>query len=140
MRLLALAFVTVMVGQPLGSYSGNWTADFHGTTYVRLALRDTAGVPQGAMSIGKSIHVDGQGNLDGVAEAPSTLGPIIDARRNGDVVSFSYENGGDVDKFELRFIDTNTAELRLMLPEEARQELAADGIPLPKPFRLVKSR
>src|SRR5262245_58429050 len=102
MRALALAFVTVMVGQPLGSYSGNWTADFHGTTYVRLALRDTAGGPQGAMSIGRSIHVDAQGNVDEAAEASSTLGPIIDARRNGEVVSFSYESGGDVDKFELR--------------------------------------
>jgi hypothetical protein len=140
MRFLALAFAAVILGQPLGSYSGHWSADFHGTTYVRLELSDTTGAPQGAMSVGQSIHVDGQGNLDGVAEAPSTLRPILDLRRNGDVVSFSYENGGDVDKFELRLIDTNTAELRVVLPEDARQELAADGIPLPKPFRLLKSR
>src|SRR5262245_31238998 len=124
MRLLALAFVIVVVGQPLGSYTGNWTADFHGTTYVRLALSDAAGAPQGAMSIGESTHVDGQGNVDTVAEAPSTLRPLIDVRRNGEVVSFSYENGGDVDTFELRFIDTNTAELRLVLSEQARQDLA----------------
>jgi hypothetical protein len=140
MRALVLAFVTFMVGQPLGSYSGNWTADFHGTIYVRLALRDTGGGPQGEISIGNSIHVDKQGNIDQAAEASSTLAPISDARRNGDVVSFSYDTGGDVDKFELRFIDTNTAELRLMLSEEERKELAADGVPLPKPFRLVKSR
>jgi len=140
MRLLALAFVTVILGQPLGSYNGDWIANYHGTTYVRLELRDTTGALQGAMSIGSSIHVDAQGNIDGVAEAPSTLRPILDLRRNGEVVSFSYENGGDVDKFELRLIDTNTAELRVVIPEDARQELAADGIPLPKPFRLLKSR
>ncbi|HEX7140630.1 MAG TPA: hypothetical protein VF219_22450, partial [Vicinamibacterales bacterium] len=83
MRLLALAFVTVVLGQPLGSYSGDWTADFHGTTYVHLALNDKAGAPQGAMSIGKSIHVDGQGNIDGVTEAAPTLRPMLDVRQNG---------------------------------------------------------
>lgn len=140
MRLLALAFVTVVLGQPLGPYSGDWTAEFNGTTYVRLALNDKAGAPQGALSIGQSIHVDGQGNVDRVTEAAPTLRPILDVRQNGDVLSFSYENGGDIDKFELRLINTNTAELTVLIPEEARQELAADGIPLPKPFRLAKSR
>jgi hypothetical protein len=140
MRLLALAFVTVVLSQPLAPYSGDWTAVFSGTTYVRLALNDRAGAPQGALSIGQSIHVDGQGNIDRVTEAAPTLRPMLDVRRNGDVLSFSYENGGDVDKFELRLIDTNTAELTVLIPEEARQELAADGIPLPKPFRLAKSR
>jgi hypothetical protein len=140
MRLLALAFVTVFLGQPLGPYSGDWTADFRGTTYVRLALSDAAGAPRGAMSIGTSIHVDKQGNLDGVTEAASTLRPMLDVRRSGNVLSFSYQSDDDVDQFELRLIDTNTAELTVLLPEEARQQLAADGIPLPKPFRLLKSR
>jgi hypothetical protein len=140
MRLLALAFVTLVLGQPLGPYSGDWTADFHGTTYVRLALKEEAGVPKGAMSIGTSIHVDKSGNLDGVTEAASTLTPILDVRRSGDVLAFSYKTDADVDQFELRLIDANAAELRLILPEEAQQELAADGIPLPKPFRLSKTR
>ena len=140
MRLLALAFVTVMLGQPLPS-SGDWTADFHGTTYLRLALNDKAGAPQGAMSIGKSIHVDGQGNVDRVTEAASTLSPMTDVRRSGNVLSFSYEgNGHDVSKFELRLIDTNTAELTLLISEGERKQLAAEGISLPKPFRLAKSR
>lgn len=140
MRLLALTFVTVVLGQPLGPYSGDWTADFHGTTYVRLALSDQAGAPRGEMSIGKDIHVDGQGNLDMVTEAAPTLRPMFDVQRNGDVLSFSCKIDDDVDRFELRLIDTNTAELTLLIPEEERRELAADGIPLPKPFRLAKSR
>ena len=142
MRILALAFLTVTLGQPIGPYGGDWTADFHGTTYVRLVLSDKGGAPQGAMSIGTSLHVDGQGNIDGVSEAASTLTPMLDVRRSGEVLSFSYRSGDnvDVDTFELRLIDSNTAELTLLLPEEARQELAADGIPLPKPFRLAKSR
>ncbi len=142
MRLLALAFVTVTLGQPIDPYSGDWTADFHGTTYVRLMLNDKGGAAQGAMSIGKDIHVDRQGNIDGVTEAASTLTPMLDVRRSGEVLSFSYRSGDnvDVDTFELRLIDSNTAELTLLLPEEARQELAADGIPLPRPFRLAQSR
>lgn len=141
MPLLALAFVTVMLGQSPGPYTGDWTADFQGTTYIRLTLNDKAGAPQGAMSIGKSIKVDGQGNIDRVAEAPSTLKPMIDVRRIGNVLSFSYEDGSDdVSKFELRLIDANTAELTLILPEDERKQFAAEGVSLPKPFRLAKSR
>ena len=141
MRLLALAFVTVMLGQPLGPYSGDWTADFNGTTYLRLTLNDKAGAPQGAMSICTSIQVDGQGNVDRVTEAPSTLRPMTDVRRNGNVLSFSYDDDGhEPSKFELRLIDRNSADLTVLLPEEEREQLAAEGIPLPKPFRLAKSR
>ena len=93
------------------------------------------------MSIGKSIKVDGQGNVDSVTEAPSTLRPMKDVRRIGNVLSFSYEDDAhDVSQFELRLIDTNTAELTLILPEDERQQLAAEGVSLPKPFRLAKSR
>ncbi|HEY7290389.1 MAG TPA: hypothetical protein VH583_11195 [Vicinamibacterales bacterium] len=140
MRFFVLAVATLVLGQPLGPYSGNWTGDFHGTTFVRLTLSDATGTPQGAMSIGSDIHVDKQGNLDGVTAAASTLRPMLDVRRSGEVVSFSYKGDNDVDQFELRLIDANTAELRVLVPEDARQELAADGIPLPKPFRLSKAR
>ena len=141
MRVMALAFVTVMLGQPLGPYSGDWTAQFNGTIYVRLTLNDKAGTPQGAMSICRSIEVDGQGNLDRVTEAPSTLRPMTDVRRNGNVLSFSYDDGGqDVSKFELRLIDPNTADLTVLIPEEELQQLAAEKIGVPKPFRLSKSR
>src|SRR5215831_1107965 len=116
MQLLALAFVTVMLGQPLGLYTGDWTADFNGMTYVRLTLADKAGGPHGAMSIGTTIHVDAQGNIDSITQASSTLKPMLDVSRNGDVLSFSCRNGDDSgsDQFELRFIDPNTAELTLL--------------------------
>ena len=141
MRLLSLTLVTVMLGQPLGPYRGDWTADFNGTIYLRLTLNDKAGAPQGALSICKSIEVDGQGSLDRVTEAPSTLRPITDVRLSGNVLSFSYDDGGqDLSKFELRFIDPNTAELTMLLPEEELLQLAAERITLPKPFRLLKSR
>lgn len=140
MRFLVLAFAMVTLGQPPGPYSGDWTADFQGTTYVRLALQENAGTPQGTMSIGRTIHVDKQGNVDAVSEAESTLKPMLNVRRSGDVLSFAYPDGDEPTRFELRLIDTNTAELRMLISEEDRQELAADGIPLPRPFRLVRSR
>jgi hypothetical protein len=141
MRLLPIALVTVMLGQPLGPFGGEWSADFHGTTYVRLALNDGGSGPQGGMNIGNSIRVDKQGNLESVSEAGGTLVPLLDVRRSGDVLSFSYKTtDGDIDKFELRLVDTTTAELALILSEDERKELASDGIPPPKPFRLVKSR
>ena len=141
MRLLTLAFVTVVLGQPLVAFSGDWTAEFRGTTYVRLALNDKAGTTEGAISIAKSIEVDGQGNVDRVTEAGSTLIPVTDVRRSGNVLSSSYDKDGqDVSTFELRLIDTQTAELTVVFSEQERQQLAAEGIRLPKPFRLVKSR
>jgi len=141
MRILTLAFVTVMLGQPLGPYSGDWTADFNGTIYLRLTLNDQAGALQGAMSICRNIQVDGQGNVDRVTEAPSAFRPLTDVRRTGNVVSFSYDdNGHDVSRFELRLIGTNTADLTLLIPEEERLQLAAEKTALPKPFRLAKSR
>ena len=87
MRLLALAFVTVVLGQPLGPYSGDWTAEFNGTTYLRLTLHDKDGAPQGAMSMCTSLQVDKQGNVDRVTEAPRTLRPVTDVRLSGNVLS-----------------------------------------------------
>ena len=141
MRFPALAFVAVMLGQPLGPYSGDWTAAFNGTTYLRLTLNDKAGAPQGAMSICNSIQVDREGNLETVTEAPQTLRPMTDVRLNGNVLSFSYDDGGDdASTFELRLIDADTADLTVLFAEAERQELAAQGTPLPKAFRLAKSR
>src|SRR5204862_2562834 len=71
----------------------------------------------------------------------STLRPMTDVRRSGNVLSFSYDDDGyELSKFELRLIDPNSADLTVLLPEEERQQLAAEGIPLPKPFRLAKFR
>jgi hypothetical protein len=39
----------------------------------------------------------------------------------------------------VRVLDDTSAELRFVLPEEARQELAAANVPIPKPIRLKKT-
>lgn len=140
MRAFAIALAAVIVSQPLTGYSGHWTAEYRGTTYVRLVLADNVGAPEGSMSIGESIHTDPQGNVDGVSEAPSMLTRMVDVHWSGAVLSFAVKDGDDVERFEFRLIDANNGELTPILTEEQRQELASDRIALPKPFRVTRAR
>ena len=139
MRPFAIAFAGLVLGQPGNVLNGNWTANFQGTTYVRLAFAEGATAPQGTMGIGQSIHVDGEGNVDNVTAASSTPTRMLDIRWNDGVLSFGINDGPDVDRFEFRLIDANHAELAMILSEEERRQAAAEKIPLPKPFRLTKT-
>jgi hypothetical protein len=134
-----MAFVGLVLGQPGNALNGNWTANFQGTTYVRLAFAEGATAPQGTMSIGQSIHVDDEGNVDNVTAASSTPTRMLDIRWNDGVLSFGINDGPDVDRFEFRLIDTNHAELAPIFSGEERSQLAAEKIPVPKPFRLTKT-
>ena len=139
MRPFAIAFVGLVLAQPGNVLNGNWTANFQGTTYVRLAFADGATAPQGTMSIGQSIHVDVEGNVDNATAASSTPTRMLDTRWNDGVLSFGINDGPDVDRFEFRLIDANHAELAMILSEEERRQAAAAQMPLPKPFRLTKT-
>jgi hypothetical protein len=139
MRAFAIAFVGLVLGQPGSALNGNWTANFQGTTYVRLTFAGGATAPQGTMSIGQSIHVDDEGNVDSVTSASSTPTRMLDMRWNDGVLSFGINDGPDVDRFEFRMIDANHAELAMILSEEERRQAAVEQIPLPKPFRLTKT-
>ena len=92
------------------------------------------------MSIGQSIHVDEQGNVDNATPASPTLGRMLHVQWNNEVLSFAVGDGDDADKVELRLMDTNHAELTLIISEDQRQERAAEHIPLPRPFRLTRAR
>ena len=100
MRPFAIAFVGLVLGQPGNVLNGNWTANFQGTTYVRLAFAEGATAPQGTMSIGQSIHVDDEGNVDRVTAASSTPTRMLDIRWNDGVLLFGVNDGPDVDRFE----------------------------------------
>jgi hypothetical protein len=43
----------------------------------------------------------------------------------------------DTDQFELRVLDAGRAELRMLLADQDVKELAAQGVPVPKPFALT---
>jgi hypothetical protein len=139
MRPFAIVFVGLVLGQPGNVLSGNWIANFQGTTYLCLAFAEGAAAPQGTMSIAQSIHVDDEGNVDSVTAASSTPTRMLDMRLNDGVLSFRINDGPDVDRFEFRLIDANHAELAPILSGEERRQLAAEQIPLPKPFRLTKT-
>ena len=44
----------------------------------------------------------------------------------------------DIDRFEMRLLDDETAELLFIPTDEDRKELAAEGIGVPKPMRLKR--
>jgi hypothetical protein len=48
------------------------------------------------------------------------------------------KEGNDTDHFELRVLDAGRAELRMLLADQDVKELAAQGIPVPKPFALTR--
>lgn len=137
MRPFTMAFLGLVFGQ-LGNVSGNWTANFQGTTYVRLAFAEGATVPQGTISIGQTIHVDPEGNVDSVTAISRAPTRMFDVRWKDGVLSFSVSDGPDVDRFEFRLIDANHAELAMIFTEEERRQSGTDQMPL-KPFPLTKT-
>jgi hypothetical protein len=139
MRPFAIVFVGLVLGQPGNVLNGNWTANFQGTTYVRLAFAEGATVPQGAMSIGQRIHADDEGNVDSVTTASSTPIRMLDIRWNDGVLSFGIKDGPDIDRYEFRMIDATHAELSMIFSEEERRQAAAEHLPVPKPFPLTKT-
>lgn len=139
MKTLALVIaLTAVSGQSGGtSVDGVWIAQFEGRTFLRLELKTVDGTTTGGLSIG-NIEVDKQGALRLVGELPRTLTPIFDVTEQPSLVTFSRKDGSDIDRFELHVLGTGRAELRFLLSDEDREELAADGVPAPKPIALTR--
>ena len=130
---LALAF-----GQATSqSYAGTWTAELAGQTYVRLELQITNGALGGRISLG-NIEVDSGGEVKTALAAPNEFTPLFDVVLRDSVLSFSRKDGNDTDHFELRLVD-NRAELHFIPSDADRAELAAMGVPVPKPIRLTRT-
>jgi len=62
----------------------------------------------------------------------------LERRRERLYVSFSCQDGDDVDRFQLEIVDADHADLRFLLSDHERAELAANGIPVSKPIRLTR--
>ena len=119
-------------------YEGNWTAEFEGVTFVRFEIGVANGKPGGRISLG-NIEVNADGGLRSASAAPAHLKEIFDVAVRGAVVSFSHKDSHDIDRFEIRQAGDH-AELWFLLSDETRKELAAAGIPVPKPITLKKER
>jgi len=136
--ILAAAIAAIAASQAdTVAAAGSWTAAFKGLTFVRLELRTVEGRLGGTLVMG-DIEVDKNGDIRQV-KAPSR-DPVVlfDVVQQGARVTFAWKDGTSTDRFELRMLDGMRAELRLIPTEELRQELAADGLPLPKPIVLTR--
>lgn len=141
--IVAIALATT-IGQTAASqapgqtYAGTWIAELAGTTYIRLELEGAAGALRGRISLGNITGLDAQGQVIKAEPAPPELTPIFDVTLRITSMAFSHKNGNDTDRFEMRLVGNEAAELLLILTDEDRKELAADGLPDPKPFRLKR--
>src|SRR5688572_13196433 len=139
MKTVILAAVcAVAVGQsPAGSIAGVWTAQFQGQTFVRLELASAGGALAGGITLGH-FQLDKTGAVSRADAAPRELQPISEVQQRGAIVTFSVAGTDEPDRFELRLMGPRHAELRLLVSDEDREELAAEGIPAPRPIPLTK--
>jgi hypothetical protein len=136
---MALAITAISAGQPVsGPIAGSWTAKFEGRTFIRLEMKTVNGGISGGMSLG-NFEVDKQGVVRRADVAPVNLTNIFGATRKGSTVTFFRKDGNDTDQFELRLLENADADLHFLLNDEDRKELAASGVPLPKPIRVTKA-
>src|SRR5436189_5917400 len=94
--------VMLSLGQSTSQqFAGTWTCEYFGRTLARLDLQDVNGSVTGRMSMGV-FHVDSDGKLDVVIEEAAVFTPIFDVVLRDGVLSFTKENDGTPDRYELR--------------------------------------
>jgi hypothetical protein len=135
--LVAAGLVLAVAQTGAQQFAGTWTRALDGKTYVRLELRESAGMLSGRISLGR-IHVDKDGVVDEVLEPATNFTPIFDVRLQNGVVSFARKDGDDIDRFEIRIV-AGDVQLTFVPSAEDRAALAREGVPLPKPARLVRA-
>jgi len=138
MQLVLLMGLALLASVQAGTqFAGTWTAEHAGATFVRLELRAASGPPAGELALG-DVQVDAKGVVSKAAPAPSTGAAIFDVVVKGSTLSFARKDGNDTDRFEATRIG-DELELRFILTEEFRKELAAEGIAELKPVRLHRA-
>ena len=85
-----------------------------------------------------NVEIDSQGAVRRADESPRALTPIFDVKLRASLLTFSRKDGDSIERFEVRLLDAGNAEIKLLLDDEDLEELAADGIPTPKPIHLAK--
>ena len=134
---LLIALAVVPIGQTgTASLVGTWTAQFEGTTFVRLELNTANGGITGAISLG-DIELDQKGEC--VAKAsPPRLKPISGVTQRGSALQFLLKEGDEPDRFEFHLLEGGGAELHFLLNEDDLEELKESGIQAFQPIRLTK--
>jgi len=136
---LAAALATLSLSQPPSRpIAGTWNAKFEGRTFIRLEIKTVDGSVTGGISLG-DFEVDSKGVVRRADAAPPRLRPIFGATLKESTLTFFSKDQHDTDQFELRLLDNSNADLHILLNDEDRKELAASGIPAPKPIRVTKA-
>ena len=139
MRILTVIVAAAcLTSQATGTpIAGSWRAQFEGRTFVTLELISANDTITGLISLG-DVEVDKQGALKRVSEPQRKPTPIFNVSQTGSTLRFAVKDGNDTDLFELRVLDAERAELRMMLADHDVKELAAQGVGVPKPFVLTR--
>jgi hypothetical protein len=135
--LMCVLMLVVPSSQSRGQdYVGSWVAELNGTPFISLDIQMANGRLAGHISY-TDMHVDDKGVVDrtGPMHEPK---PVNDAAVVGSGLRFTSPDDDDTNHYEMRLIDATTAELQLVLTDAEKQELAADGVHLPVPFRLKR--
>jgi hypothetical protein len=135
--LVLAAMLAAIPTAQSGAAAGVWTAEFNGKTFIKLELHTEGATLAGSIN-GGDIQVDDHGDLRQVGDLRTDARPIFDVKQQGATVTFSAKDDDDSDQFELRIGNDGHAELRLILTEAFKAELAANGVPAPKPFVLTR--
>jgi hypothetical protein len=120
------------------AFVGTWTMNFEGQTFARLELQMAAGTLSGRISLG-AMHITEQGEIDHVIKPAIDFTPLFDVSYRDGVLVFARKDGFDTDRFELR-VNGDTAQLTFLVTDEFRQELKDNGLPVPKPITLTRTK
>lgn len=127
--------LTLALGQASSQpYVGTWIAEFQGQTFVRVELSMINDRLAGRIGVG-DIEVNAAGEVTKAASVPTRLSAISDVVVRDSILSFSRRDGNDTDQFKMNRVGED-AELLFLPSDEDRRELAAAGVPVPKPIRL----
>jgi hypothetical protein len=137
--LLALTLAFLLLQPIPAAVAGSWVAERNGTVFVRLELRVTDGALSAGLATG-DVQFDAKGEVKNASPVPARLTPITDLVATGSDVSFVRLEGNDTERFRLRVVSEDRAELQLLPDEEMLEELKELGIPAPKPIALRKIR
>jgi hypothetical protein len=136
---LCVALIASTLGQSadVQRFAGRWAADHDSRPVVRLDLRMNAGTLGGSIQIA-DIHFDARGEVEIVQSELSAVSALIDVTFQSGALAFSRRDGNDIDHFEMNVLDDHAAELRIVLSDADRRELANNGVPILKPIRLTR--
>lgn len=137
--LLALTCGVFPLQPGLTGIAGTWVAERAGTVFVRLEIRVTDGALSAGLGTG-DVQFDEKGDVKDASPVPAKLTPLTDLAVTGMDVSFVRLEGNDTERFQLRVLSEDRAELRFLPDEDMLEELKEMGIPAPKPFALRKLR